>query len=156
MCIRDSRTGDHNVVRCVNKETEGEVPSGDEDGDGVCDPEDECPGVDDALCIQGIDPGCTSMPYYESVDGDVYVPMDCAPGDYDCQAREMCNFVTGEECVWQDFTCNDGGGSYYPPSTGGSSNFNFAIQYDFAGKGVIEEGGPVSYTHLTLPTICGV
>ena len=118
---RWNRTGLDNVVRCTNMEGGygGEIPSGDEDGDGVCDNVDECPGVDDALCLQVEGESCNSMPYYESVGGDVYVPMDCQPGDYDCQAHAMCNFVTGEECVYQDYTCSDGGGSYYPPSTGG-------------------------------------
>jgi len=67
------------------------------------------------------------------------VQVECLSTDYGCRARELCSLITGEECLYQDFSCMLGfGGSYYVPSIGPGSWFSFAISYDFLdsdGKG---------------------
>ena len=62
-----------------------------------------------------------------------------------CQAKGICDSVTGEDCQHQDYDCNSGRyGSYYPPSHGGGSNFNFAYAYDFGS----EVGGSSDYGNI--------
>lgn len=83
-----------------------------------------------ALCIGGTcNTGLTI-----SIDGHAPVVVNCSVGDYNCQAQQVCNLVTGYACIWQDYDCYFGpgsGGSWYPPDgQSGSSNFNFAVGYD--------------------------
>jgi len=60
------------------------------------------------------------------------VQVECLSTDYCCRARELCSLITGEECLYQDFSCSLGfGGSYYVPSIGPGSYFSFACSYDF-------------------------
>jgi hypothetical protein len=69
------------------------------------------------------------------VDGkSELIPSDCALGDYKCQAKDVCEKVTGLTCVHQDYDCAFGNkGSWYPQGTPGSSTFNFAYDYDLYG-----------------------
>jgi hypothetical protein len=56
------------------------------------------------------------------------VPNNCARGDYDCQAQAVCESVTAEPCVFQQYDCAFGvNGSYYPISGIGGSDFNFSL-----------------------------
>ena len=71
----------------------------------------------------------------EGIGGDFDVCTPCTSGDYSCQAENICNSLTGETCVWQSYDCATGSrGSWYPPSHGGGSSFNFAYDYDFWGS----------------------
>ena len=91
-----------------------------------CDGEDkDCDGeVSDGLEIT-----------VEGIGGDFDVCTTCTEGDYYCQAQQICDQITGETCEWQEYDCATGSrGSWYPPSHGGSSNFNFAYDYDFWGS----------------------
>jgi hypothetical protein len=66
------------------------------------------------------------------VEGHANVSVQCKAGDYSCEAQQLCNLITGEVCVWQQYDCCTGSsGSWYPPSSGGGSSFNFAYTYDF-------------------------
>jgi hypothetical protein len=120
--------GDTGLEACVVDCND--IPGGSayEDACGTCDdnPDNDC---------------CVSMPYVEMADGNVWVETGCDTGDYDCQAEAMCEWVTGVDCIYQEYTCSGDGGSYYPEGTPGGSQFNFAFTYDFSGEGVIEEGG---------------
>ena len=59
------------------------------------------------------------------------VPSNCARGDYKCQAKDICEKVTGETCLHQTYECKTGStGSWYPSGTPGGSTFNFAYGYD--------------------------
>ncbi len=65
------------------------------------------------------------------VDGKNDIPSNCDKGDHKCQAKDVCEKVTGTTCVHQDYDCVYGSkGSWYPQGTPGSSNFNFAYAYD--------------------------
>jgi hypothetical protein len=66
------------------------------------------------------------------VEGHANVIVNCNKGDYYCEAREVCNKVTGMQCVWQQYDCAFGNqGSWYPPDgQSGGSSFNFAYAYD--------------------------
>lgn len=70
------------------------------------------------------------------VEGHADVVVQCAVGDYSCQAHNVCNQVTSLACVYQTYDCGSGSqGSWYPPDgSSGSSNFNFAFTYDFWGQ----------------------
>ena len=68
----------------------------------------------------------------EGIGGDLTVCTPCEIGDYSCQAQNVCDSLTGETCAHQAYDCATGTqGSWYPPSHGGSSSFNFAYAYDF-------------------------
>ena len=69
----------------------------------------------------------------------LHLLTDCNPGDYKCQAKDVCQQITGYNCNFQTYSCHSGGmGSYYPDSApseyggGGSSRFNFDAAYDCA------------------------
>lgn len=70
------------------------------------------------------------------VEGHADVVADCQKGDYSCQAKAICEAVTGFNCTFQDYDCAFGTmGSWYPEDgQSGSSNFNFAFAYDFSGN----------------------
>merc|ERR1711865_547199 len=62
----------------------------------------------------------------------------CDKGEYKCQVKKVCDYVTSSTCVYQAYHCNGAqyGGSYYPPGVGaGSSTFNFGWGFDFAPGG---------------------
>jgi hypothetical protein len=67
------------------------------------------------------------------VEGHANVIVNCQKGDYSCQAHEVCNKVTGYNCVFQQYDCAYGNmGSWYPPDgMSGGAQFNFAYAYDF-------------------------
>jgi hypothetical protein len=67
------------------------------------------------------------------VEGHEDVVVQCALGDFNCQAQQVCNIVTNSTCLFQQFDCTLGNqGSWYPPDgRSGNSLFNFAITYDF-------------------------
>ena len=70
------------------------------------------------------------------VAGKNDVPSNCENGDYKCQAKDVCEKVTGETCIHQDYDCYYGSrGSWYPNGTPGSSTFNFAYAYDIQPDG---------------------
>jgi hypothetical protein len=82
----------------------------------------------DSVCADGV------VIAVEGVDGDILVPTACAPGEYSCQAQTICESITGEACVFQQYDCYTGAeGSWYPTSGDGGSSFNFAFTYDFGG-----------------------
>ena len=59
------------------------------------------------------------------------IPSECARGDYKCQAKDVCEKVTGQTCLHQTYDCYYGDrGSWYPSGTPGGSTFNFAYAYD--------------------------
>ncbi len=65
------------------------------------------------------------------VDGKNDIPSNCDKGDYKCQAKDVCEKVTGTTCIHQNYDCAYGNsGSWYPQGTPGSSTFNFAYAYD--------------------------
>ena len=110
------------------------------DNDGDCDDTDDTtyPGAPEGC--DGVDKDCdgdVSDGLVITVEGspdDILVCTTCVEGDYYCQAQQVCDAVTGETCLWQDYDCAYGvRGSWYPPSHGGDSNFNFAYDYDFSG-----------------------
>lgn len=70
------------------------------------------------------------------VEGHADVVVQCAAGDFSCQAQKVCEAVTGTTCLYQTYDCYTGaGGSWYPQDgASGSSQFNFAIGYDFMGN----------------------
>ena len=79
----------------------------------------------------GTDSTCTTLIVVEGTSGDINVCTTCATGDHSCQAQQICDFLTGETCQHQGYDCATGSlGSWYPPSHGGGSNFNFAYAYD--------------------------
>lgn len=39
------------------------------------------------------------------VEGHANVLVQCRPGDYKCQASEVCAIITGCPCVWQQYDC---------------------------------------------------
>lgn len=69
------------------------------------------------------------------VEGHADVIVNCQKGDHSCQAKAVCEAVTGLMCVYQDYDCAFGNkGSWYPiDGMSGSSNFNFAFAYDLNG-----------------------
>ena len=72
----------------------------------------------------------------EGVTGEILVPSNCQPGEYSCQAKQVCETITGEACVHQDYDCAYGNrGSWYPQSGAGGGAFNFAYDYDFGAGG---------------------
>jgi hypothetical protein len=82
----------------------------------------------------GTDSTCTTLIVVEGTSGDINVCTTCVTGDHSCQAQQICDFLTSETCVHQNYDCATGSqGSWYPPSHGGGSNFNFAYAYDFSG-----------------------
>ena len=110
-----------------------------------------------------IDSSCLTI-VVEGISGDLEYCVDCVPGDYSCQAESICNQITGETCVHQQYDCHNGNrGSWYPPSHGGSSNFNFAYDYDFGGGGTSGGYGNIcdcinvssSYGIASNHTYCG-
>jgi len=73
-------------------------------------------------------------------DGEyIHLNTDCASGQYACQAKDVCQQMTGWACQHQSYSCNGGSlGTYYPSTSstyggGGSSYFNFDPGYDCAG-----------------------
>jgi hypothetical protein len=67
------------------------------------------------------------------VEGHADVLVNCKKGDYSCQAKEICEKITGVQCVYQDYQCcGPAKGSWYPlDGASGGANFNFAFDYDF-------------------------
>jgi len=95
-------------------------------GDGI---DSDCDGND-------CDPSSGVTIIVEGVSGNIEVCTSCNAGAYSCQAQQICDQLTNETCVHQNYDCHNGNrGSWYPPSQGGGSNFNFAYDYDFEGGG---------------------
>jgi len=104
-----------------------------------------CPTCSDGIRNQGeigVDCGgpcmasCPGLPItVEGIATPVYV--NCANGDFSCQAKGVCEAVTGITCVHQAYDCYRGNqGSWYPQDgASGSSQFNFAYAYDFGAGG---------------------
>jgi LruC domain-containing protein len=101
-------------------------------GSGICNGDGVKNGTE-----AGVDcgPGCGQACLRVQVEGHADVLVGCAAGDYSCQARLICNAITGYQCVHQAYDCWSGNqGSWYPPDgASGSSAFNFAYAYDFGG-----------------------
>ena len=79
--------------------------------------------------------GIGGTPLSIVVEGHANVSVFCRVGDYACQAREVCEAVTGTVCVHQEYNCAGAGqvGSWYPlDGVSSGPNFNFAYTYDFA------------------------
>ncbi len=83
----------------------------------------------DQFCFDGVCSDGIAI----KVEGHADVLVKCKPGDYSCQAKQVCEKVTGYNCSYQDYQCcGPTQGSWYPEDgQSGSSNFNFAINYDF-------------------------
>ena len=65
------------------------------------------------------------------VAGKYDIPSNCESGDYKCQAKDICEKVTGLTCTHQEYDCYYGNrGSWRPSDVTGSSDFNFAYGYD--------------------------
>ena len=81
-------------------------------------------------CVAGV---CKPKGLVLLVEGHADVIADCQKGDHSCQAKAVCESVTGFNCTHQDYDCFFGNtGSWYPEDgNSGSSNFNFAYGYDF-------------------------
>ncbi len=104
-----------------------------------------CPSCTDGIQNQGeigTDCGgpcmasCPGLPItVEGLSSPVFV--NCANGDFSCQAKAVCEAVTATTCVHQTYDCYTGtNGSWYPQDgASGSSQFNFAYAYDFGGGG---------------------
>jgi hypothetical protein len=89
-------------------------------------------GAADAACSMG---KCQPQLLIK-VEGHADVPVACQKADYACEAKQICEKITGFPCVFQQYDCYLGtqAGSYYPlDGTGGMSAFNFAFSYDFSG-----------------------
>ncbi|MCW8825068.1 MAG: collagen-like protein, partial [Gammaproteobacteria bacterium] len=69
----------------------------------------------------------------EGTAGEILVATNCVAGEYSCQAKAVCETVTNNVCVHQEYECATGNkGSWYPlDGASGSSKFNFAYAYDF-------------------------
>jgi len=113
-------------------------PPGPEGPPGPGDP--DLPEMKDTICELAKETG-TPLPSFcdtltiivEGANGNIEVPAACTPGDYSCQAKAVCEYVTGTTCVFQQYDCAYGNrGSWYPEDgSSGSSNFNFAFDYEF-------------------------
>ena len=102
-----------------------------------------------------IDSVCGVTIAVEGEAGDILVPTTCVAGDYYCQAQQVCESVTGEACVHQEYDCYTGvSGSWYPQSGEGSSDFNFAYDYDFGGGDT--DYGNICACDLTQMTLYGL
>lgn len=90
------------------------------------------------MTCSGATPFCSSSQCYAglsiAIEGHANELVNCKPGDFNCEGREVCNKVTGLQCVFQQYDCYFGNqGSWYPPDgQSGSSAFNFAFTYDLA------------------------
>jgi hypothetical protein len=94
--------------------------------------------------------GAGGTPLSIVVEGHAIVKVFCRVGDFACQAREVCEAVTGTVCVHQDFNCAGSGqvGSWYPlDGASGGAKFNFAYSYDFAPN--LSNYGNICATDLT-------
>jgi hypothetical protein len=101
--------------------------------------DDNCDGVTDS------GPGMLDI-MVDGTPSNFYVCVVCEVGEYSCQAEQLCSRVTGETCVYQAYNCDlaDSGGSWYPPSTGGSYFFNFAYSFEMLSGGygnICDHGG---------------
>jgi hypothetical protein len=87
--------------------------------------------VTGAVSFRCVPPGIPGLVI--QVEGHADVVVQCALGDFNCQAQQVCNIVTNSTCLFQQFDCSNGNqGSWYPPDgKSGGANFNFAITYDF-------------------------
>jgi hypothetical protein len=95
----------------------------------ACDPQTE-------LCVanppMSNPPAACQKGLLIQMDGHAPVLVQCMKGDYQCQAKQLCEKITNKPCVQQPYDCYFGNtGSYYPQDgQSGSSNFNFAYGYD--------------------------
>jgi hypothetical protein len=152
----DQLDGDADLLgnACDNCPAKSNADQKDTDSDGVGDACDNCPTVSnpDQKDSNGDGKGdacsgeCGNGGILIKVEGHADICAQCALGDYSCQAKAVCDQVTGYNCVWQDYDCCMGNkGSWYPPDgASGGSNFNFAYAYDLCG----EIGGPANYGNI--------
>jgi hypothetical protein len=113
-----------------------------DDSDSTIHPdvEEGCPDEVDNDCDGTVDEADTDTVtvVVEGVDSDLNVCVPCSSGDFSCQAQNLCDELTGETCEYQTYDCVYGTqGSWYPPTYGGGSNFNFAYSYDLVSIGTI-------------------
>jgi hypothetical protein len=97
------------------------------------------------------------------VEGHADVIADCPKGDHSCQAKAVCEAVTGLMCVFQQYDCAFGNqGSWYPlDGQSGSSNFDFADAYDLSGGTygnicACNQGQMTKYGLAANHTYCGL
>ena len=146
----------------------------DEDGDGVCDADDECPGSDDAIDVDqdGIPDGCDNCPA-----GNIGDPCDdgnpCTFADHVIEdANGECN-CQGQIIDLDDdgiYDCDECDAAIDNDGDGYADEVTY-VEFEFTHlDGTVEnviacdvcpdlddtiddnEDGSVSYTHLTLPT----
>jgi hypothetical protein len=114
----DQKDSDNDTVgdACDNCPNNANADQKDSDNDGIGD-------VCDDPCGGGL---------WIKVEGHADVCVACNKGDYSCQAKGVCEKVTGFTCVHQGYDCCFGSkGSWYPlDGASGDSNFNFAYAYD--------------------------
>ncbi|MEZ5023838.1 MAG: metallophosphoesterase family protein [Chitinophagales bacterium] len=84
--------------------------TGDDDGDGVCNVLDQCPGLDDALIGTACDDGntCTSNDTYDANCGCTGTPDIDTDGDGICDANDQC---PGTDDALIGTSCDDGNAS---------------------------------------------
>jgi len=89
-----------------------------------------CPDRTQELCNYG-----GTCDYADSYNATCFaVQVECSRTDYCCRARELCQLLSGEECLYDDYSCYLGfGGSYYVPKPiyTHKSIISFACGYDF-------------------------
>ena len=91
-----------NVNFCIES-----IQCNDSDGDGVCDPDDQCPGQDDALIGTACDDGdpCTINDVYDTNCGCSGTPSGDSDGDGVCDAEDQC---PGQNDALIGTACDDG------------------------------------------------
>jgi len=125
---------------CDNCPAKSDQTQSDGDGDTVGDVCDNCPNLSNPdqkdSDNDGIGDVCDDLcggGLWIQVEGHADVCVLCNKGDYSCQAHQICEKITGVQCVHQDYDCCHGSwGSWYPQDgASGGDQFNFAYKYDF-------------------------
>jgi len=88
------------------------------------------------------------------IRGGIVFTFAAAPGVYD-SLRELVR-LEAECCPWMDFLIKDTSDKVILSVTAAGPDGERGVREAFAPLAAISPPDPVSYTHLTLPTICSV